>query len=102
MCMESLRISGAVPVKQALKLFTLGVQKSVRPAVRFCPKDLRRGTARLERFRTSNAPSFPLIRTAKAEAIYLRDALLDPSCTGEVSCRDANEEISCRVEIGRP
>jgi hypothetical protein len=37
---------------------------------------------------------------AKARAIYLRDAPLDPPCTGEELCRDAIAEILSRVEIG--
>jgi hypothetical protein len=35
---------------------------------------------------------------AKVRAIYLRDALLDPWRTGEGLCRDASEEVLCRVE----
>jgi hypothetical protein len=37
----------------------------------------------------------------KARAICLRDARLDPSCTGEGLCRGASEEVLCRVETGR-
>ena len=35
---------------------------------------------------------------AKVRAIYLHAAPLDPWRTGEGLCRDASEEISCRVE----
>ena len=40
-------------------------------------------------------------RTAKAQAIYLHDAPLDPWCTGEDLCRHAIERFSYRGGTGR-
>ena len=51
----------------------------------------------LDRFQIPNVQSLLVVRASKAQAICLRDAALDPSCTGEAICRDAIAEALYRV-----